>query len=128
MHIFEQYVSFYKFEKFINEVVSFSEINHRNVVKAIRMLLGDKNSSSCLRIHFQWNSLSIYTRSNWGVFNCIGNAFSIVVEISGALLYLRLANSIPIYHRDIKSANILLDDKYHATVADFGTLKPMTID
>ncbi|GAY63572.1 hypothetical protein CUMW_226670 [Citrus unshiu] len=44
----------------------------------------------------------------------------IAIDVSGALSYLHSAASIPIYHRDIKSANILLDD--------FGTSKSMAVD
>ncbi|KAK9175365.1 hypothetical protein WN944_027371 [Citrus x changshan-huyou] len=87
-------------EQFINEVVILSPINHRNVVK----LLG-----CCLE-----------TEVPLLVYEFIPNG--------RALSYLHSAASIPIYHRDIKSANILLDDKYRAKISDFGTSRSMAVD
>ncbi|XP_031261760.1 wall-associated receptor kinase-like 22 [Pistacia vera] len=49
-------------------------------------------------------------------------------EVAEALCYLHLSASMPIYHRDIKSTNILLDEKYRAKVADFGTSRSIAID
>ncbi|CAA2980641.1 wall-associated receptor kinase-like 8 [Olea europaea subsp. europaea] len=52
----------------------------------------------------------------------------VVVEVAESLAYLHSATSIPIYHRDIKSTNMLLDEKYVAKISDFGISRSIIVD
>ena len=74
------------------------------------------------------NCTNLFTTKKWS-FHFHGKIrLQIATEVAGALSYSYSACSIPIYHIDIKSTNILLDDKYKEKVSDFGTSRSISIE
>lgn len=106
-------------KEFLTEISLLSRLHHRNLVS----LLGycDEEGEQMLVYEFMCNG----TLRDWLSVNSKGTlTFGARLEIAlGAakgILYLHTEAHPPIFHRDIKASNILLDSKMTAKVADFG--------
>lgn len=109
---------------FLNEIDLISRAVHRNVLKlegiciekGERIMVNPYMSNGSVRDHLQNRVLSVSPLS-------LEVRRSIAIGAAEGLSYLHTDCETRIIHRDIKAANVLLNDRFEAVVADFGLAK-----
>ncbi|XAR61819.1 Non-specific serine/threonine protein kinase [Bertholletia excelsa] len=103
----------------VNEIKLLSSVSHPNLVRLLGCCID--NEEQILVYEFMPNgTLSQHLHGGnrgglaWPV------RLAVAAETAQAIAYLHSAMNPPIYHRDIKSSNILLDCNFQSKVADFG--------
>ncbi|XP_054797366.1 probable LRR receptor-like serine/threonine-protein kinase At1g06840 [Prosopis cineraria] len=105
--------------EFLTEIQLLSRLHHRNLVSLVgycdeegeQMLVYEFMSNGTLRDHLSANSKEALS---------FAMRMRIALGSAKGILYLHTEADPPIFHRDVKASNILLDSKFTAKVADFG--------
>ncbi|KAK6939535.1 Protein kinase domain [Dillenia turbinata] len=106
-------------EQVMNEIKLISSVNHPNLVRLLGCSI--EIGEQILVYEFMPNgTLSQHLHRERGGGLEWAVRLSIAKETAQAIAYLHSAINPPIYHRDIKSSNILLDNNLKSKVADFG--------
>lgn len=112
-------------DEFRAEIAVLSKVRHRHLVSLLgysvegneRLLVYEYMSQGALSGHlFRWKSLNLQPLS-WT------RRLTIALDVARGVEYLHNLAHRSFIHRDLKSANILLDDSFRAKVADFGLVK-----
>ncbi|KAL3505241.1 hypothetical protein ACH5RR_035082 [Cinchona calisaya] len=106
-------------EQVLNEIKLLSSVSHPNLVRLLGCSM--ERGEQILVYEFMPNgTLSQHLQRERGNGLPWPVRITIAAETAQAIAYLHNAVHPPIYHRDIKSSNILLDYDYKSKVADFG--------
>jgi serine/threonine protein kinase len=117
-------------QQFLNEMALLSQVNHRNLVRLhgcclereVPMLVYEYVPNGNLSEHLRGEKSSELGHLTWP------KRMQIAIETAEALTYLHSEANPPIYHRDVKSSNILLTNMYGVKVSDFGISKLIPLD
>lgn len=117
-------------EEFMCEVEIISSLKHRNVVplrgccinrrQMEKYLVYDYMPNGNLGEHLFPEARGGKTKRKKTKVMSWAQRKSVILDVANALVYLHHGVDPPVYHRDIKPTNILLDSCMRARVADFG--------
>eukprot|EP00253_Pinus_taeda_P026877 PITA_26877 len=116
-------------EQFINEVEIFSSLSHPQLVRLFGCTSADSPELLLVYEFVPNGTLADHLHGNrkcpeglpWNT------RFNIAVQTAEALAFLHGIDP-PIFHRDVKSSNILLDENFNVKVADFGLCRLLPVD
>ncbi|KAG6700003.1 hypothetical protein I3843_08G085900 [Carya illinoinensis] len=113
-------------KEFLVEVEMLSRLHHRNLVKLVGYYSSRDSSQHLLCYELIPNgSLEAWLHGPLGV-NCPldwDTRMKIALDAARGLAYLHEDSQPCVIHRDFKASNILLENNFHAKVADFGLAK-----
>ncbi|KAF9596941.1 hypothetical protein IFM89_014520 [Coptis chinensis] len=108
-------------DRFEAKVETLGKIRHKNIVK-FWCCCTTKDSKFLIYEYMPNGSLGDLLHSTKASLPDWLTRYKIAVDVAEGLSYLHHDYVPPIVHRDVKSNNILLDEQFHARVADFGQL------
>uniref|UniRef100_A0A1D1XDA3 non-specific serine/threonine protein kinase n=1 Tax=Anthurium amnicola TaxID=1678845 RepID=A0A1D1XDA3_9ARAE len=106
-------------KEFFTEIELLSRLHHRNLVSLVGYC--DEEDEQMLVYEFMPNG-SLRDHLSGRTKEALNFSMRLRIALGSArgILYLHTEADPPIFHRDIKASNILLDSKFIAKVADFG--------
>ncbi|XP_011028449.1 PREDICTED: probable leucine-rich repeat receptor-like protein kinase At5g49770 isoform X3 [Populus euphratica] len=110
--------------EFKTEIELLSRVHHKNVVSLLGFCF-DRGEQMLVYEFVPNGSLMESLSGKTGIRLDWVRRLKVALGAARGLAYLHELANPPIIHRDIKSSNILLDERLNAKVADFGLSKPM---
>ncbi|KAI3861846.1 hypothetical protein MKX03_001702 [Papaver bracteatum] len=116
----------YGSKEFTAEIQSLGKLRHQNLVflhgycenEGQLLLVYDYMPNGSVDMFLYPKRNPLYCTFSWS------QRFQIIKDVANGLYYLHKGLKKVVIHRDIKSSNVLLDDKMNARLGDFGLVEP----